>query len=89
MEQNPLVLVSVGDLRKLVREECTVAIQSQSTSAAEEYLTVAEVTKRFRISKVTQWQMRRDGRLKAKKVGRKILFAASDVVAVLEPANRS
>lgn len=50
------------------------------------YLTIEQVTQRLHISKTTLWAMRRDGKLRAFHVGRRVLFRADDITALVEGA---
>ena len=48
------------------------------------YLGIRQVTRRLHISKTTLWQLRRDGKIPAFHVGRRVLFRADDVTALVE-----
>lgn len=48
------------------------------------YLTIDQVTRQLHISKVTLWGLRRRGAIRAFRVGRRVLFRADDVVALVE-----
>ncbi|MCH7638292.1 MAG: helix-turn-helix domain-containing protein [Bacteroidetes bacterium] len=48
------------------------------------YLSIEQVTRRLHISKTTLWQLRRDGKIRAFHVGRRVLFKSDDVTALVE-----
>ena len=48
------------------------------------YLSIGQVTRRLHISKTTLWQLRRDGKIPAYHVGRRVLFKSDDVTALVE-----
>jgi excisionase family DNA binding protein len=77
--------------RKVVREEVRSALAELRTEAPaapdeDRLLTLEETRDRLRISNTTLWQMRRQGKLQGRSVGRRVLIRESDVNALVNGA---
>jgi excisionase family DNA binding protein len=70
-------------VREVVREEFA-ALQSPAPAEEDGLLTIEEVCERLSISKTTLWTLRRNGEIAGHNVGRRVLFKASDVNALVE-----
>jgi excisionase family DNA binding protein len=70
-------------VRDVVREELA-ALQPPAPTEGDGLLTIEEVCERLSISKTTLWTLRRNGEIAGHTVGRRVLFKASDVNALVE-----
>lgn len=60
---------------------------TQNNSASlPDFFTPAELQARWKVSAMFLWRMRRDGKLKAYKLGAGVRFAVADIVAIEESA---
>lgn len=70
-------------VREAVREELA-ALQPPTPEVEDGYLTIDEACGILRVSKTTLWSLRRRGELEGHSVGRRVLFKAADVHALVE-----
>ena len=67
-------------LRGVIRDEVRRTIEEERQKARpERYLSRDEVCKLVGISKVTLWKKADEGKIKATKVGRRVVFSESEV----------
>ena len=94
VEQNKIdvesiILTTPLELKAIVADAVSAALKYAPKSAApDEYMTVAEAVKFLKISKVSLWHARREGRITALLSGRKVLFRRADLENLLTPATR-
>ena len=91
MEKNISIIVAQimpfveNFLRGIVREEVEHSLQADREKAKpEKMLTREEVCELAHISKVTLWQKEKEGKIRAQRIGRRVLFAESEIKRVLE-----
>ncbi len=78
------VVVNVADLKELLLEWQTANCKTDVEK--EEYLTPEEVSRMYRVSKVTLWRNAKSGVWPSPvKVGRKSLYRKSDMDALFNP----
>ena len=71
--------------REVVREELAALKATASDVPPDErFLTIEETCNRLKVGRTTLWGLRRQARLQARQVGRRVLFRESDVLALAE-----
>src|SRR5262245_33943326 len=89
LDSTMLVTITVGQLRELIRNEVqtvigtTNGVTSNPESGAKPYLTVREAAVLARLAPSTIRLYIRKAKLKAHKVGRRVLIAKADLEAFL------
>lgn len=86
MEQNIILSpISFDDLMKGVRDVVKSEIQeSQKAELEEKLLSPAETAKLFQVSKVTLWNWTNEGKLQEHRIGGKVFYKYSEVMAALQ-----
>jgi hypothetical protein len=92
MQQFAFLTIDPGHLQRLISEAVEAAlgranaVQRQSPSVPDEYLTRSEAAGLLRVSLVTLRNLERTGLLVPKRIGRRVLYSRRDVHASI--ANR-
>ena len=85
-KQDLIVTLSTAELKDLVYDAVKDALeterQAQEAKQNEVYLTREETINLLKISEVTLWKIDKKGLLDKKKIGRKVLYAKSSVLAL-------
>ena len=72
-------------IRQVIRDEVRRTIEEERQKARpERYLSVSEVCLLLGVSKVTLWAKTKEGFIKSTKVGRRVLYAESEVKRFME-----
>ena len=77
MEQ--VLLVNKTELQQLITEALNAANKSEPT-ANDEILDTADFQRIYGVSKVTQWKMRKAGKLPFHTLGRRIIYKKSEIL---------
>lgn len=86
-----LVTIDEKELASIIRSEVASVLKEQEkrqkptalpTPIAREFYTAKETAERLRISKVTLWRYEKDGILKARRVGRRVLYDRESVDSI-------
>lgn len=84
---NVIIQVSLADLRQVVAEMHEAEQQRAAQALAEQSerptMTRAQVARELQVSLSTLWHWEKDGYLTPAKIGRKVLYRASDVKRIL------
>lgn len=91
MQQIQLLQITPPELAALVAVEVANALQPYlaqlQTPPKDSLLTRAEVCKQLAITPTTLWSRTKEGKIKSQRIGRRILYRASDVEAALTQRN--
>lgn len=86
MRDDLIVTLSKSELKDLIFDVFKDALRSereaQEAKQNEVYLTREETINLLKISEVTLWKIDKKGLLDKKKIGRKVLYAKSSVLAL-------
>ena len=84
-KDNLVVTLSTQELKDLVYDAVKDALDNerkqQEEKANEKYLTRQDVMNLLKISKVTLWKLDKTNVLERKRIGRKVLYTKSSVIA--------
>ncbi len=81
--QTKLILIEPDELRKLIQEAVRDSQPPQTSSPQkieERLLTSDELAAELHMSKVTIWKLRKAGRIKGHKLGRRIFYKKSEIL---------
>lgn len=77
----------LSQLREIVREEISQSPKASQSAADPKYLSRQEVADLFKITLPTLKDWTRSGRIKAYRIGRRVLYTPQDVQAALKQIN--
>lgn len=77
----------LSQFREMVREEISHAPKPSTSAADLKYLSRQEVADLFKITLPTLKQWTREGKVKAHRIGRRVLYTPQDVQAALKQIN--
>jgi excisionase family DNA binding protein len=87
--QGVIIPTTPEQLAELIRNSVTEAVAHiLKPPAPDRYLSRAEVAAELGVSKVTVWKATREGRLKAHRIGARVLYKHSEVLAALAGPER-
>jgi predicted DNA-binding transcriptional regulator AlpA len=81
---NNLILIGEKEYQKLTAklDNLETILRNEKTENENEYLTPAEFAVKFGISKVTQWKLRKSGKLPYRTIGKTVLYRLDEIEAV-------
>jgi excisionase family DNA binding protein len=81
---NNLILIGEKEYQKLTAklDNLETILRNEKTENENEYLTPKEFAEMFGISKVTQWKLRKAGKLPYRMIGKSVLYSLSEIDTV-------
>lgn len=79
-----IYIITAEQLRDYANEVAkTILDGMKNNNSSNNLLTVDEVSKKFKVNRITVWRWERDGLLKGKKMGRRKYYAVSDIEKII------
>ena len=84
IDTNPNIqlVISAADLKEFALE--LLAEREKSSTQSDKYLTIAETSEKYGISKTTLWRWSKEGYLPKHKLGGKSFYRESDIIKLLD-----
>lgn len=79
-----IYMITADQLKDYANEVAKTILDGISNhNSSDNLLTVDEVSKKFKVNRITVWRWERDGLLHGKKMGRRKYYAAADIEKII------
>lgn len=79
-----IYMITAEQLKDYANEVAQTILDGMSNhNSSDNLLTVDEVSKKFKVNRITVWRWERDGLLKGKKMGRRKYYASNEIEKVI------
>lgn len=79
-----IYMITAEQLKDYANEVAQTILDGMTNNnSSDNLLTVDEVSKKFKVNRITVWRWERDGLLKGKKMGRRKYYASSEIEKII------
>lgn len=79
-----IYMITADQLKEYANEVAQTILDGMTNNnSSDNLLTVDEVSKKFKVNRITVWRWERDGLLHGKKMGRRKYYAAADIEKII------